>query len=44
MDQTIKQAQTVAHYIALQLDDLAEGRLRQTETELHLSHGFISRA
>lgn len=44
MIKEIEQAQTLTTYIASVIGELADGRLRRTETELHLSHGFITRA
>ncbi len=44
MTKEIKQAQVLTTYIASAIGKFAEGSLRRTETELHLSHGFINRA
>lgn len=43
MNSNTKKAQALSQYIAGALYRLAEGKLRVTETELHLAHGYISR-
>ena len=43
MNSNTKKAQALSQYIAGALYRLADGKLRVTETELHLAHGYISR-